>query len=103
MSARLTCQATGALLPDYLEGLLPLGPRLQVKLHCHACPPCRALLATLRALPQVVGRALTPEGDCQARGQEALQGALARLKATGALRQEPQALRNSLQVDGWNN
>ena len=79
MSLLLTCAQVAGLLEDYEEGILPLGQFLKVKVHLYNCPECRALLATLRALPELLGRALTMEDDFQAKAQAALDGALARL------------------------
>lgn len=79
MSLLLTCAQVAGLLEDYEEGILPLGQFLKVKVHLYNCPECRALLATLRALPELLGRALTVEDDFQAKAQAALDGALASL------------------------
>lgn len=79
MSLMLSCEETAAVLSDYEEGILPLGQFLKVKVHLYTCPACRALLATLRALPVLMGRTLGGEEDVQALAQAALRGALARL------------------------
>ena len=79
MSLLLTCAQVAELLADYEEGILPLGQLLMVKVHLYRCPECRALLATLRSLPAILGRALAEEDDFQAKAQAALQGAMARL------------------------
>ena len=79
MSLTLTCAQVAALLSDYEEGILPLGQFLKVKVHLYQCPDCRALLATLRALPGLLGRSLSVEDGFEAKAQAALAGALARL------------------------
>ena len=79
MSLWMTCAQVAELLADYEEGILPLGQLLKVKVHLYNCPDCRALLATLRALPELLGRTLTLEDDVPAKAQAALDGALARL------------------------
>jgi len=79
MTWTLTCGEVAALLSDYEEGILPLGTFLKVKVHLYNCPDCRALLATLRALPGLLARSLTPEDAFAAKAQAALEGALARL------------------------
>lgn len=89
MSLGFTCEETAALLSDYEEGILPLGQLLKIKLHLFHCAACRALLATLRALPGLLGRALTVEDGFEAKAQAALQGALARLAEPRAPRPWP--------------
>jgi predicted ChrR family anti-sigma factor len=79
MSLMLTCEETAATLSDYLDGVLPLGKLLQVKVHLYRCPACRALLATLRALPELMAQAAQVPEPIPAEAQAALQGALARL------------------------
>ena len=69
MSLLLTCAQVAELLADYEEGILPLGQLLMVKVHLYRCPECRALLATLRSLPAILGRALAEEDDFQAKAQ----------------------------------
>ena len=86
----MTCEEAGALLSDYDEGILPLGLLTRLRLHLLVCPQCRALLATLRALPELLRRTFAVEEDFEARGREALQGALARLREPGTARIRPQ-------------
>ena len=78
MGMVFTCEETVAALSDYLEGILPLGPFLKTRAHLFNCPGCRALLATLRALPALAGPALRE--DAGPRARQALELALARLK-----------------------
>jgi anti-sigma factor ChrR (cupin superfamily) len=89
MSLLMTCEEVTALLSDYEEGILPLGQLLKVKVHLYNCPACRALLATLRAMPALLGRALTVEDGFEAKAQAALQAALARLTEPRAPRPWP--------------
>jgi len=81
MSLTMTCEEVSGLLSDYRDGVLPLGPTLKVKVHLYNCPACRALLATLRALPALLTECLEVEADFQARGEVALAAALARIQA----------------------
>jgi anti-sigma factor ChrR (cupin superfamily) len=89
MSLLMTCEEAAGLLSDYEEGILPLGQLLKVKIHLYNCPQCRALLATLRALPALLGRALTVEDGFEAKAQAALQAALARMTEPRAPRAWP--------------
>ena len=89
MRLRLTCGEVAALLADYEEGTLPFGQRWLVRLHLATCPDCRALLATLRALPALVDRALAPEAGFEPMVQAALQGALARIADPSGGRARP--------------
>ncbi len=74
-----TCEETVAALSDYEEGILPFGAFLSARTHLFNCPECRALLATLRALPALAAHGLAPEPDAGDRARRALDGALARL------------------------
>jgi len=74
-----TCEETAAALSDYLDGVLPLGLFLKTRAHLFNCPGCRALLATLRALPALAAGAREPEEAFGPLARQALEGALARL------------------------
>lgn len=74
----LTCRDATALLTELGEGNLRLDLRLRLRAHLALCPPCRAFLASLRALPRLVARA---EGPVPGNLEGLLQGALARLAA----------------------
>jgi len=74
-----TCRECSEALSDYHEGILPLSQFLRIRVHLFNCPGCRALLATLRALPALVAQGLPPEAGFRHQAQRALEGALARL------------------------
>ena len=89
MSLLFTCEEAAALLSDYQDGILPLASLLKLKVHLYSCPACRALLASLRALPELIGRSPVIEAGFEALAQAALQGALARLAQPGTARPWP--------------
>lgn len=76
----LSCEQTAALLSDHAEGILGPTLRWRVRLHLSRCAACRALDATLRTLPKLVGVVL-PEvsGPAPAEARQALSHALAHL------------------------
>jgi len=76
MSLFLSCEQTNALLSDYADGLLGPWDRFRMKLHLLFCPDCRAILATLRALPYLLAdlEETPPEA-----AQAALEAAMARI------------------------
>jgi anti-sigma factor ChrR (cupin superfamily) len=80
------CEDTNERLSEYLDGTLPWWSRLLVRIHLLFCPGCRAILATLAALPILV-RDLEEEAPPEA--EAALAGALARIKGPGAPRPWP--------------
>jgi anti-sigma factor ChrR (cupin superfamily) len=80
MGIALTCRECNDFLSDYLEGVLPLRQFLRMRMHLFNCPGCRAVLATLRALPGLASRSLAAHPEtAQARGEKALATVLARL------------------------
>jgi putative transcriptional regulator len=79
MGMSWTCEETAAALSDYEEGILPLAPFMKIRVHLFNCPGCRALRATLRALPALAAGALPPPRDARAQARGALDNALARL------------------------
>jgi len=80
MSLFLTCEATSALLSDFEDGSLSLWHSFLVRLHLLFCPSCRAILATMRALPVLMDDL---EPAVPAAAEAALDGALAALGRTG--------------------
>src|SRR5579872_7309044 len=52
-----TCQRTSEFLGDYVERRLGSADQAAMTEHFAACPGCRALLASYRALPDLVRRA----------------------------------------------
>lgn len=86
MSLGMTCEMTHAVLSDYLDGQLSRWQRLRVWLHLLLCPDCRAVLATLKALPGLAG---LPEEPPREVAEAALAGALDRLRRNEAIRPWP--------------
>ncbi|BDU71845.1 cupin domain-containing protein [Mesoterricola silvestris] len=76
MTLFLTCEASNALLSDFVDGTLSLWQTFLVRLHLLFCPSCRAILATLRALPALVDGLEPPAPEA---AEAALDGALAAL------------------------
>jgi anti-sigma factor ChrR (cupin superfamily) len=85
MNLFLTCERANTLLSDYLDGSLSPWRALLVRMHLLFCADCRAILATLRALPKLVDLEEAPESTTLA----ALDGALASLGREGATRPWP--------------
>ncbi|HJW34344.1 MAG TPA: zf-HC2 domain-containing protein [Holophagaceae bacterium] len=77
----LTCRDVTGLLTELDEGALGLGLRLRLRTHLAMCPPCRAFLASLKALPGLVSRLAAAEPDEPAGLEDLLQGALGRIQA----------------------
>ena len=77
MSWFLTCEATNGLLSEFLDGTLSPWKAFQVRLHLLFCPDCRAILATLRALPLLAAELDDAANEA---AEAALEGALARLE-----------------------
>lgn len=86
MTFFLTCEATSALLSDFEDGTLSLWRALLVRLHLLFCPSCRAILATMRALPRLMDDL---EPDAPAAAEAALHGALASIGRHGEPRAWP--------------
>jgi anti-sigma factor ChrR (cupin superfamily) len=82
----LTCEVTNELLSDYEDGSLGFWRTFLVRLHLLFCPDCRAILATMRALPRLL-EDLEPGADEAA--EAALDGALASLGGRPAPRAWP--------------
>jgi anti-sigma factor ChrR (cupin superfamily) len=86
MGVTLTCRECAESISDFKDGVLPLLPFLKVRMHLFNCPDCRALLATLRALPALAARSLVPDpGTAADEAGRALDAVLERLR-----RPEPQ-------------
>jgi predicted ChrR family anti-sigma factor len=81
MSMFLTCEAANARLSDYEDGALSLWQTFLVRLHLLFCPQCRAILATLRALPRLVQ---VLEEAPPGHGEAALAAALEKMTLGGA-------------------
>ena len=62
MSQVLSCEWTIGLMTEYLEGALPPFRLAGLRLHLGMCPPCRAILASLRRLPALLKEALEEHG-----------------------------------------
>ncbi len=78
----LTCSDVTGLLTEFEEGALRLDLRLRLRAHLALCPPCRAFLDGMRALPRIVGRAVEPQAAPPL--EDLLQGVLSRLGAVEA-------------------
>ena len=78
----LTCRDATGLLTELGEGSLRLDLRLRLRAHLALCAPCRAFLASLRALPRLLKQVeVRAEAPAPANLESLLQGALARLNA----------------------
>jgi putative transcriptional regulator len=81
----LTCRDVTGLLTEYQEGALRLDLRVRLRAHLALCPPCRAFLASLQALPRTLAR-LVAEDPLPPVGLEGLlQGALGRIRTSEGL------------------
>jgi anti-sigma factor ChrR (cupin superfamily) len=81
MGIALTCRECAGSLSDYRDGVLPLRRFLKMRMHLFNCPDCRALLATLRALPELAARSLAPDPAGAGReARRALDAVLERLR-----------------------
>jgi len=76
MSPFLSCEQSYAMLSDYADGLLGPWDAFRMKLHLLFCPDCRAILATLRALPYLLADLEEAPPDA---GLAALEAAMARI------------------------
>ncbi|MBL0211750.1 MAG: cupin domain-containing protein [Holophagaceae bacterium] len=86
MNPLLTCEEVLRIIPEYQEHLLAPSLRLRFSLHLRMCKPCRAMLESLQAIPNIFQRAVSDEAPApssEARG--ALEAVLARLQAGGRL------------------
>jgi anti-sigma factor ChrR (cupin superfamily) len=82
MTLLLTCEEVTRLATEHLEGGLPAPLGLRVRAHLGLCKGCRAFLASLQALPALVGRLQEPEAPAPPLDHQALLGAvLARVAA----------------------
>lgn len=79
----ITCERAVSLLSDYLDGELRSGQVLLLRLHLPLCPGCRAVLATMRALPALAAQA---GAEAPEAARAALEGALARIREGGPRR-----------------
>lgn len=87
MNPLLTCEDVLRLIPDYQERELTSSLRLRFSLHLKMCKPCRMMLESLQAIPQILQRAIaaaeTPAPTPEAR--RALEKVMARLQDGGRL------------------
>jgi anti-sigma factor ChrR (cupin superfamily) len=86
MNLLLTCEDVVRFMPDYQESALAPSLRLRFSLHMKMCKPCRVMLESLQAIPQILQRAISDDSavpPSEARG--ALDAVLARLQAGGRL------------------
>ncbi len=81
----LTCRDVTGLLTEFQEGSLRLDLRLRLQAHLAICAPCRAFLASLRALPGIVSRLSLGDPAPPAGLENLLQGALGRIQAREGL------------------
>lgn len=81
----LTCRDVTGLLTELEEGSLSFGLRLRLKTHLALCPPCRAFLASLQALPKALSGLTLREPVAQETLEDLLQGALGRIQAKEGL------------------
>ncbi len=51
----MTCRELTALLTDFLEGRMPLGERVRLRLHLLGCRHCRAYLRQMRQTLLLLG------------------------------------------------
>jgi len=82
----VTCREASTLLSELVDGNLSIWQAFLVRCHLLFCPDCRAVLATLRALPRLAGGLEVP---APREAEAALDGALARISQHGTLRPWP--------------
>lgn len=71
-----TCHDVQTELTEYIEGALPLGRRMGIRLHLLFCRVCAGFLRGLRALPGVAKRSLAPPEAVSEEAAHALTGVL---------------------------
>ncbi len=86
MNPLLTCEEVLRFMPDYQESMLAPTRRLRFSLHLKVCPPCRAMLESLQAIPKIFQRAISDDAPVPStEARSALDAVLARLQASGRL------------------
>lgn len=86
MNPLLTCEEVLRFMPDYQESMLSPTRRLRFSLHLKVCPPCRAMLASLQAIPRIFQRAISDDAPAPStEARSALDAVLARLQVGGRL------------------
>ena len=88
MNLMLTCEDVLRFIPDYQEKVLAPSLRLRFSLHLKACKPCRVMLESLQAIPQIFQRAISDDSAAPSvEARKALDAVLARLRiGSGATR-----------------
>ena len=86
MNLMLTCEDVLRFIPDYQESVLAPSLRLRFSLHMKMCKPCRVMLESLQAIPQIFQRAISDDSAApSSEARSALDAVLARLQAGGRL------------------
>lgn len=84
MNLMLSCEDVLRFIPDYQEHALASGLRLRFNLHLKACKPCRVMLESLQAIPQIFRQAISEDATTpSSQARSALEAVLARLQAGG--------------------
>ena len=86
MNLMLTCEDVLRFIPDYQESVLAPSLRLRFSLHMKMCKPCRVMLESLQAIPQIFQRAISDDSAApSSEAKRALDADLARIQAGGRL------------------
>lgn len=84
MNPLLTCEEVLRFMPDYQESMLSPTRRLRFNLHLKVCGPCRAMLESLQAIPEIFRQAISEDATASSsEARNALDAVLARLQAGG--------------------
>ncbi len=84
MNMMLTCEDVLRLIPDYQEFALTPSLRLRFGLHLKLCKPCRVMLESLQAIPNIFRRAISDDALVpSSEGRKALDAVMVRLQAGG--------------------
>ena len=94
MNPMLTCEDVLRFIPDYQGDNLPPGLRLRFSLHLKLCKPCRMMLESLQAIPQIFRRAISDDvAASSSEARRALDTVMARLQAGGRVTTSDRASR----------
>ena len=86
MNLMLTCEDMLRFIPDYQESVLTPSLRLRFSLHLKMCKPCRVMLESLQAIPQILRRAIADDAVAPSfEAKRALDAVLERLQAGGRI------------------
>ena len=84
MNLMLTCEDVLRFIPDYQEKVLTPSLWLRFSLHLKMCKPCRVMLESLQAIPQIFQRAISDDSAAHSsEARRALDTVLTRLQAGG--------------------